>query len=64
VDLPAFKNFPLTERQRIQFRAEAFNLENWTNFNNPVSTVSSGTFGRITAAYDPRVLQFALKMLF
>lgn len=64
LDLSLFKNFPVTERWRTQFLAEAFNIQNRANFNNPVSTVSSGTFGRITTAYDPRVLQFALKLLF
>jgi hypothetical protein len=65
VDASIFKNFALAERFRLQFRAEAFNIENRANFNNPNSTVSSGvTFGRITAADDPRVLQFALKLFF
>ncbi len=65
VDASLFKNFLLTERWHLQFRAEAFNLENRANFQNPNSTVSSGvTFGRITAANDPRVLQFALKLMF
>ena len=65
VDASVFKNFPLTEKFRLQFRAEAFNIENRPNFNNPNSTVSAGvTFGRITSALDPRVLQFALKLAF
>jgi len=60
-----FKNFIFTERFRLQFRAEAFNIQNRVNFNNPNASVSAGvTFGRITAANDPRVLQFALKMFF
>jgi outer membrane receptor protein involved in Fe transport len=64
IDLSIFKNFKLTERFRLQFRAEAFNLENRPNFQNPTGSVASGTFGRITSAYDPRVLQFALKLSF
>ncbi|HEX4166619.1 MAG TPA: hypothetical protein VHZ55_14220, partial [Bryobacteraceae bacterium] len=64
VDASLFKNFLLTERLRLQFRAEAFNIENRANFQNPTSTISSGTYGQITAANDPRVLQFALKLLF
>src|SRR5208283_5162152 len=56
LDISLFKDFQLTERYRLQFRSEAFNIENRVNFQNPTSTVSSGTFGRITAAYDPRVL--------
>lgn len=65
VDASLFKNFLFTERFRLQFRAEAFNIENRANFDNPNATVSTAvTFGRITAANDPRVLQFALKMFF
>jgi hypothetical protein len=64
VDVSLFKTFFFTERWRLQFRAEAFNIENRPNFQNPTSTISSGTYGRITAAYDPRVLQFALKLSF
>lgn len=65
VDASLFKNFVLTERFHLQFRAEAFNVENRANFQNPNATVASSvTFGRITAAYDPRVLQFGLKLFF
>ena len=65
VDASIFKNFVFTERFRLQFRAEAFNIQNRANFNNPNATVSAGvTFGTITAAADPRVMQFALKMFF
>ena len=64
IDMSLFKDFNFTDRGRLQFRSEAFNVENRTNLQNPTATVSSGTFGRITAAYDPRVFQFALKLFF
>jgi hypothetical protein len=64
IDASLFKEFIFTERWRLQFRAETFNLQNRANFQNPTASVSSGTFGRITAAYDPRVMQFALKLFF
>ncbi len=64
VDASLFKDFHFTESWRLQFRAEAFNIENRPNFQNPAGAVNSGTYGRITAAYDPRVLQFALKLFF
>jgi Carboxypeptidase regulatory-like domain/TonB-dependent Receptor Plug Domain len=64
VDASIFKDFLQAERIHAQFRAEAFNTFNRTNFSNPVSTVSSGTYGQITAANSPRVFQFGLKLLF
>jgi hypothetical protein len=49
----------------LQFRAEFFNFLNTTNFNNPgVSVASASTFGRITSAQDPRIMQFGLKFGF
>jgi hypothetical protein len=64
VDASIFKDFLQAERIHAQFRAEAFNAFNRTNFSNPVATVSSGTYGQITAANSPRVFQFGLKLLF
>jgi len=64
VDASIFKDFFQGERIHAQFRAEAFNTFNRVNFANPVSTVSSGTYGQITSASSPRVFQFGLKVLF
>ncbi len=63
-DMGIFKNFPVTERYRLQFRGEFFNTFNTVNFNNPTSNVSSGGFGTITGANDPRIVQLALKLFF
>lgn len=63
-DMGLFKNIPLGERFNLQFRAEFFNALNHANFNNPSTTVSSGGFGAITGAGDPRIGQLALKLLF
>jgi len=50
------KGFPLgTERARLRFRADFFNLFNHTNFANPVSNQSSGNFGKITATVGSAV---------
>lgn len=43
---------------------EAFNLPNHANFNTPVATLNSGTFGQIQAAADPRIVQLAMKLVF
>jgi len=66
LDASAAKNFRLTERFGLQFHAQAFNALNRANLNNPNATVSSGTasFGKITGASSPRVLQFALRVSF
>ncbi|MEO7275725.1 MAG: TonB-dependent receptor [Vicinamibacterales bacterium] len=65
VDVALFRNIPITGRFRVQLRAEAFNALNHTNFLNPNATVTAGTnFGRILSAYDPRVIQFGLKLQF
>ena len=65
LDLAVFKNIPVTEQVKIQFRAEGFNVANRVNFNNPNATITAGAnFGRIQSALDPRVFQFGLKVLF
>ena len=74
VDLSMDKNFPFKERYRIQFRWEMFNAFNRATFDNPNTSVTSGSFGRITSTkgsgagyeqglfgYPPRVMQAALK---
>ncbi len=64
VDLSLSKDFRFYRENAIQFRAEAFNLLNHANFNLPANSLTSGTYGRITSAQDPRILQFALKLRF
>lgn len=66
VDLGINKSFHLpVEEMRLQFRAEMFNLFNRTNFLPPNTNFSSGAaFGKITNTFDPRVIQFGLKLSF
>ena len=64
VDVAVAKYFPVTEALRVQFRSEFFNLFNRANFGLPSNSLTSGTYGRITAALDPRILQFGLKLQF
>jgi hypothetical protein len=63
-DLGVVKNTGITERVSLQFRAEFFNVFNNVNFRPPSTNAASAQFGRITAAADPRILQFALKTIF
>ena len=64
IDIGTVKSFQVRERYRVQLRGEAFNIANHANFGSPNASVSSATFGRITTAGDPRVMQVALKLLF
>jgi hypothetical protein len=64
-DFSIMKPIPVTASQRLEFRAEFFNLFNNVNFANPVNIVTSGNFGQIaTTTTGPRVIQFALKYTF
>ncbi|MFN7997063.1 MAG: carboxypeptidase regulatory-like domain-containing protein [Bryobacteraceae bacterium] len=63
-DFSLFKDFRLTESKTLQFRAESFNFLNHTNFGLPNNDVSSPDFGHIKRAYSPRLMQFALKLIF
>jgi hypothetical protein len=65
-DVNLAKNFSLTERFRLQFRAEAYNLTNTPQFAPPGITVGNADFGQVnnTRFNDRRNLQLALKLLF
>ena len=57
------KTTPLTESMRLQFRIEAFNVLNRTNFDLPGNFVGTPNFGRILSAGQPRRFQFGVKLL-
>jgi hypothetical protein len=68
-DFSLFKNFSVTERQQVQFRAEMFNIFNTPQFSNPGSTTSAAsTFGQSLSTIPAvggfgsnRQIQFALR---
>jgi len=80
LDFSLFKDFQLKERMKLQFRAEVYNLTNTENFALPNVSITkwasnttgslptnAGSFGQITAsnaALNPRLFQFALKLIF
>jgi len=78
-DLAFSKTTDITERVKLEFRAEFFNLFNHANFTNPgIINNANGTFaggaggndpnsslfGQITSTYDPRIIQLALRLSF
>ena len=63
IDLAAVKRVSIGGPAQFEFRVEAFNLLNRTNFRAPASNRSAGTFGTITSTYDPRQLQLGFKFL-
>jgi len=71
VDLSIFKDFPVTERLKVQFRAESFNISNTPSLympnGNPGDSFGNSAFGTISQTdpnYTPRQYQFALKATF
>ncbi len=63
-DVGLFRTMVIRERLSLQLRCEFFNVLNRANFADPVTQISSGGFGSITSAGDPRIGQLALKILF
>jgi Carboxypeptidase regulatory-like domain len=66
-DMALLKDTGITESVRAQFRAEAFNIFNHAQFNNPSGNVDNtgvGGFGYVTSARAARIMQLALKFLF
>ena len=67
LDTGLTKDFALTGKAHVQFRAEAFNLTNKTNYGEPntmYNGASSTTFGVITSTLPARELQLAAKIVF
>jgi len=64
-DLTIFKNFNFGDRWRLQYRAEAFNAFNNTNFGNPGGAVTTPNFGRILGTQSQqRSIQMGLKLYY
>jgi hypothetical protein len=79
VDLSLVRMFKLNEHENLQFRVEGFNIFNHTNFVGGYApagqyagssyvtlsqNLSASTFGEIHGAYDPRIFQFALRLMY
>jgi len=66
LDFSIFKNFDITERWKVQFRAEGTNVANTAQFNVPSLSVSNGNFGQVTGTQTgtERHIQFQLRLQF
>jgi hypothetical protein len=64
LDFSITKNFSFTERVRLQYRAEFFNVLNHANFGFPDANISNVTAGVISSAYDGRDIQMGLRLQF
>ena len=60
-DMTLYKDFSITEKQKVQFRAEVFNVFNHTNLTTVSTTFGSASFGQVTAAADPRIMELVLR---
>lgn len=71
-DVAIFKNFPVREAMKFQFRWELYNFFNHTQFSgldttarlDPAGNQVNARFGEFTASRNPRIMQLALRFYF
>ncbi len=63
-NMALLKSTKITEAKELQLRFEAFNIFNHAQFTNPSGEINSSSFGMVTGARDPRILQVGAKFLF
>lgn len=64
-DISVFKDFPVREQARFQFRAEAFNIFNHAQFGYPNTSIGNAQAGVISSTLgNPRQVQMALRFQF
>lgn len=63
VNVALDKTFPIVERLKMQLKAEAFNVLNHPSFAAVDTGLGDGSYGQVTSAHDPRILEFAVKMM-
>jgi hypothetical protein len=63
-DIAIEKDTKITEGTSVEFRSEFFNAFNHAQFNQPDGNVNDSNFGMVSSAGAPRIMQFALKVLF
>jgi hypothetical protein len=63
-DMGLFKHFAITEARAVEFRAEAYNIFNHTQWNGVNTQFGGANFLLPSGAHNPRILQLAMKFLF
>jgi hypothetical protein len=65
LDFSIFREVPIAERARIQFRGEFFNIFNHPQFDLPNATIGSAAAGVISSTVgSPRDIQLSLRLMF
>jgi hypothetical protein len=65
LDFAVHKVIAVREGTRLEFRSEIFNLFNHTQFLNPDGNITDGaTFGQVSRAQNPRLIQLAMRLTF
>lgn len=64
LDLMLGKTFQVTDRTKLELRAEAFNVTNTPGLGAPNTSFGTPAFGTITSASDPRVFELVGKVHF
>jgi hypothetical protein len=63
-DMSASRQLHLSERYKMELRADFFNIMNHANWGNPATGLTSSTFGQITSFGSPRLIQMNMKLFF
>jgi hypothetical protein len=65
MDVSVRREFPIRERVRLAFQADAFNVNNAVHFAAPGTGIDSASFGIFSAmSNQPRKLQFSARLSF
>ena len=65
-NMSLFKSFVFSEARgsRLEFRAESFNTWNHTQFHDVSTNLGDSKFGQVTSAFEPRIFQLGMKIVF
>ncbi len=63
-DMSATRRFRFSERYKMEFRADFFNIMNHANWGSPAAGLTSSTLGQITSFGSPRLIQMNMKLFF